>query len=241
MNLPKKINSSFIKDAIVEIKYSSKLPFEVLVGYFFQSIDDTFNYSNRVINPNVESNFQNINFSVNIQHFFYNDKIKFQLQPYSIVFNCLNGYILWDEYRSQINNVINQITKIEEIDFFNRVGVRYISEFEMVDFKDVLKFSFSFNQPSISSNSFSFKSEFEIDNGFVIFQIHNKLRLIPKTENSELFLSQIDIDVVKQNLNISRLSNNELLELIDDLHLREKTLFFDLLTPDFLKTLNPEY
>jgi uncharacterized protein (TIGR04255 family) len=236
MVLPKKIDSRCVKDAIIEIRYSSKLPFEVLVGYIFKSIDDNFTYSNRPINPQEQLNFQ-----FSIQHLFFNEKIKFQLQPNSIIFNCLNEYVLWDEYLPQIENVINQILKIEEIDSFTRVGVRYISEFEMVDFKDTLNFNFSFNQPSIASNTYSFKSEFEIDKGFVIFQLHNKLRLIQNAENSDVFFSQIDIDVVNQNLSVLRENHIELFRIIDDLHSIEKRLFFDLLKPEFLKSLNPVY
>jgi hypothetical protein len=47
MKLPKKITPDRIKDAIVEVKYSSKYPFEVIVGLIFKALDDSYKYTNR--------------------------------------------------------------------------------------------------------------------------------------------------------------------------------------------------
>jgi uncharacterized protein (TIGR04255 family) len=160
MALPKKIDSRCIKDAIIEVKYTSTLPFEILVGYIFQSLDNSFTYTSRNIPVNDSNNINNLRIQLNNQYLFFNEKIKIQIQPNSIVFNCLNDYVLWDLYLGEIENVLSQILVIKEIISFNRVGVRYISEFENTDFKDNLNFSFSFNQPQVSSQSYSFKSEF---------------------------------------------------------------------------------
>ena len=149
---------------------------------------------------------------------------------------------MWDAYLPQIKNVLEQILVITEIQTFDRVGVRYISEFENVDFKDTLNFNFSFNQPSISSKSFSFKSEFIVyENCQTILQIHNELAVGNLSDGSSQTISQIDIDVIKQNLSIPSNSLDELLQVIDSLHSIEKELFFNLLKAEFLTSLNPIY
>jgi uncharacterized protein (TIGR04255 family) len=242
MALPKKIDSRCIKDAIIEVKYTSKLPFEVMIGYIFMNLDDTFNYTNRNFSPNDIGNKQNIQFNIGNQYLFFNEYIKIQVHPGAIIFNCLKEYVLWDAYLPQIKNVLEQILVITEIQTFDRVGVRYISEFENVDFKDTLNFNFSFNQPSISSKSFSFKSEFIVyENCQTILQIHNELAVGNLSDGSSQTISQIDIDVIKQNLSIPSNSLDELLHVIDSLHSIEKELFFNLLKAEFLTSLNPIY
>ena len=52
MNLPKKIDPDNLKETVVEIKYLSELPFEILVGIFFNAFDKSFNYTNRPLQQN---------------------------------------------------------------------------------------------------------------------------------------------------------------------------------------------
>lgn len=42
---------------------------------------------------------------------FYNDQIKIELQPNSIIFNCLKHYITWDIFKPEITRVFTQLSK----------------------------------------------------------------------------------------------------------------------------------
>lgn len=249
MKIPKKISPDRIKDAIVEIKYTSKIPFEIVVGLFFNSLDDSYNYTNRpMLNPELPVNTQGniplqISFPLTGHSLFYNDKIKIQIQPNSIIFNCLNDYIGWNSYKIEIEKVLEQVSKSSVIEKYVRIGMRYISEYPNIDLQECVKFSFSFGMKNIKSDTYSFHSEFNWDDFRIILNLNNNLLVISsketETPNSITPVSLIDIDVISENLAEENLQS--LLEKIDKVHTKEKEVFFNLLNNNFLSSLNPQY
>lgn len=245
MKIPKKISPDNIKDSVIEIRYTSKIPFEVAIGIFYKSLDDTFTYTNRPIGkqqlPNtIPSNLQKLEIQIGNRPLFYNEKIKIELRPNSIIFNCLDQYISWDIYKPEIENVLSQISKAEIIDNYTRIGLRYISEYSNLDLKNCLKFSFSFNMPDLKSKTYSFHSELEEDNLKIILNLNNNLSLInSKNELGISSVSNVDIDVIMEN--IEEKSLESLLSKIEIVHQKEKEIFFNLLKEEFLESLNPIY
>jgi len=251
MKIPKKISPDSIKDSVVEIRYSSKIPFEVAIGFFYKSLDDTYNYTNRPIGigkqqltNSIPSNLQQIGIQIANRHLFYNEKIKIELLPNSIIFNCLDSYISWDIYQPEIEKTLSQITKAEIIENYTRVGLRYISEYPNLDLKDCLKFSFSFNMPEMKSKTYTFHSEFNQDNLKIILNLNNNIQIINSKSASQNELgissvSNVDIDVIMEN--IEEKSLESLLSKIEIVHQKEKEIFFNLLTDKFLESLNPVY
>lgn len=250
MKIPKKISPDRIKDSIVEIKYNSSFPFEVVIGILYNQFDESYKYSNRppveknqfpseFLQPEVNNQFQ---FVLGNQYLFYNDKVIVELRPNSLIFNCLNGYIGWQDYFLEIKNVIQNIIKTSVIDSFNRVGTRYISHYPDVDFKKCVKFEFSFGLPQVSSNTFAFTSEFIFENLKVILGLrYNNLAIPNDTFNGIKPVSIIDLDVIDDAINLKVTELELLFNKIDFLHTSEKTIFFSLLKEDFVKSLNPIY
>jgi len=249
MNIPKKISPDRIKDAIVEVKYSTNIPFEVVIGMFYKSLDETYYYTNRPLGKQQLTGVLPVNFLEKIEiqignrALFYNDKIKIELQPNSIIFNCLNDYISWDIYKPEIEKVLSQLSNAGVIETYTRVGVRYISEYPNIDLKDCVKFSFSFGMPDIVSDTYTFHSEFKNGGLRIILNLNNKLPIVnsknPSTQLPITQISNIDIDVIMENLAL--VNNKELLESIETTHLKEKEVFFNLLNENFLASLNPVY
>ena len=246
MQLPKKINPDRVKDAIVEVKYYSEIPFEVLVGFIFKSLDDeSFTYLNRppALNiPQVSGKLATL--SLGNQYIFTTEKIKLQLQPNSLIFNILgsSSYIGWQDYFPEIEKVLSQIAGNGIVKYYNRVGVRFISEYPDIDLKDCIKFNFTFGLPKVDSKTYSFKSEFELNQKRVILNLNNRLPILRnKEEPDSNFISRIDIDIVKTEIEVADDKFSELLEVIDSAHEDEKYIFFNILKSEFLKTLNPEY
>jgi uncharacterized protein (TIGR04255 family) len=246
MKLPRKISPDRIKDAIVEIRYLTKIPFEVAVGMFYQSLDESFTYTNRPFNrQNIPASFpvnlpQEITLSLGGQSLFYNDKIKVQLQPNSIIFNCLNEYISWEKYKPEIERVLTQFSMASVIDSYQRIGVRYISEYPNIDLTKCVKFSFSFGMPNVISETYTFHSEFNWESIRVILNLNNKLPILnQRIPGQNTTTSLIDIDAILEN--IDRTDIDGLLEDLDRVHLKQKEIFFNLLNESFLQTLNPEY
>ena len=249
MELPKKINPDSIKEAIIEIKYQSNLPFEVLIGIFFNSLDDSYNYINRPPQPptllqgSLKSPGQELRIRIGNQSVFYNDKISLQLFPNSLVFSCLEHYLGWEGYFSQIRKTLEQLNLSGSITKWMRVGVRYLSEYPNTKLSQCIKFDYTFGIPEVNSSSSAFRSEFIYRGKKVILNLSNMVTLLkqdPSTnKNENIQVSIVDIDVITDKIEI--MTFEHLLKDIEENHSIEKEVYFRLLKEEFLKSLKPEY
>jgi len=244
MKLPKKITPDRIRQAVVEVKYSSHLPFEVLIGIFFNALDDSYIYTNRPQSkpPSITLG-DNVPITLQIgQTLFYNDKISIALLPNAFAFSCLNDYIGWEAYKPEIEKTVTALYKTEVITNFTRIGIRYVSEYPNINLKDCVNFEFTFGMKDVKSDTFTFKTEFNFDIFKVVLNLNNKVPFLEQSDKALSIIptSVIDIDVILDGLIINDL--NELFGKIELGKLKEKEIFFQyLIREDFLKTLKPEY
>jgi uncharacterized protein (TIGR04255 family) len=243
MKIPRKITPDRIRDSIVEVRYNTDIQFEVLIGIFYQAVKPIFNYTNRPLGkqhfPVSSSLPQEITLSFGGLSLFHNDKIKIQLQPNSIIFNCIENYIGWDEYKKEIERTLKIFIEVIGISSYTRIGMRYISEYPNYDLTDCVNFVFTFGLPHLKSDAYSFRSEFKWDIYRIILNLNNKLLVLKEHGKLPTSTSIVDIDVIED------LAGETTFELLmskfDTIHLKEKEVFFSLLKADFLEKLNPEY
>ncbi|WP_323027497.1 TIGR04255 family protein [Gelidibacter japonicus] len=236
MRLPKKISPDSIKDAIVEFKIDYLKPFEVVLGLVLNEAinDQTYKYVNA--SNNVPLEIQEIS---GRRFLFYNENIKFHLTSKAITINCYSAYISWDLYLQEITKVIGLVNKVVSKIKIERIGLRYVSEYENIDLNECLKFNFTFGHPNITSKHYTFNSEFIYKSALIILTLRN-LMPVNATNNSKN-VSYIDIDVIKKDLEIEFSINEKLLVVLEEVHQYEKEIFFNLLKEEFLQTLQPEY
>jgi uncharacterized protein (TIGR04255 family) len=247
MQLPKKITPDSIIDAVVEVKYLSNTPFEVLIGLFFKAFDESYVYTTRPLknhSPGLQVNLMpGLVINMGGQSLLYNERISIKLLPNAFVFSCLDKYIGWKFYKPEIDKALKIIGNTNQVVKWNRVGLRYITEYLKTDLKSCTKFSFSFGFPDVQSISSAFRTEFEYKNAKVILNLNNKIPIVRQQatnrEPEVIPTSIIDVDVIREPLEIEKI--DDLAGIIDQVHEIEKEVFFSLLTDDFLKTLNPEY
>jgi uncharacterized protein (TIGR04255 family) len=246
IELPKIIHPHNLKETVVEIKYDSDLPFEVLVGIFFNAFDESYYYTNRPLKQQKISSpsfIQNgIAIQLGVSSIIYNDIISLLIQPNSFVFNVLENYPGWEIYINEIKKAIVVLTSTDKIKFFTRVGLRYISEYEEKDLNECIKYSFSFGLPDTESETNAFKSQFIYKNKRVILNLNNKLP-VNKSRNPQKIeivkLSTIDIDVLDEKIKTNDIE--QLYYIIEGNHQIEKEIFFSMIKEEFLKSLNPQY
>jgi uncharacterized protein (TIGR04255 family) len=247
MPLPKKITPDSIVDAVVEIKYFSQWPPEVLIGVFCEAFDQSYIYTNRPVKAprpgSQASPFSGIMVNLSGQSLLYNDKISINLQPGAVVFNCLDKYIGWEEYKPEIEKALHVFVKSGHIAKWTRAGLRYITEYVNVDLKAATNFDFTFGFPEVKSISTAFRTEFDYNGDKVILNLSNKVP-VPRPHSGGRAIelvptSIIDVDVIRPLP-----ESNEpamVMGMLEEMHATEKHVFFSLLTETFLNTLNPEY
>lgn len=248
--LPKKISPDRIRDAIVQVFFSTEIPPEPLVGFLFSVLGSRcgLEYSNRPLlhkrpeaPPLLPASFE-VQIPLSPTHVFFNDDIKVHLLENSLVFNCVQGYIGWKNYFLLIGKVLRELSEQGIITSFHRVGIRYTSEFANIDIWEHTKFAFTLYDRQTSFLNGNFNLSWFDEPHRIILNLGSKSEqrsLLNHEVKKIKFLSLIDVDVIHENFEIK--DPKEYLDIIDKAHKKEKEIFFDLLKPEFLKTLKPEY
>jgi len=242
MKIPKRINPDSIKDSIVQILFTPAIAPELFIGTFNQVFSDTFHFQ---VAPPKRREFKTTDteafFVEPVERGYFLDtdnKIKVDLSANAIVFNSFNEYVLWENYFLLIKNTIKRLFESKLISSVNRIGIRYISQFENKKLFDILKVDLNIGEFKTDDFETShIRSEFNDDNCSVILTlINSKLSAQGLTPSSI-----VDIDII-QIFGESGVNDfAEVVKQIDHGHTKQKTTFFTLLKQEFLESLNPEY
>jgi uncharacterized protein (TIGR04255 family) len=235
--LPKKITPERLKDTIVEVRYSASAPFDILFGQMYLAIKDSFsrtpNDSRPALLPLDFSNFFKLEIAA-ANNVFENDIIRLQLFDGRFVFNTNGAYQGWAVYFAEIKKIIKKLGEKGFLPNINWVGLRYVSEFEDVKIFENLKWKFDFSWKNAQSINTTFKTEWLDESDKMIVNLVNNAQ---RDQNKHFSL--VDLDV---NHAFSEAINYQtVLKKIEKLHQKEKKLFFGLMKPDFLQSLNPTF
>lgn len=243
MNVPKKINPDNLKDSIVQILFNSEIHSAIFLGAFNQLFSDNFTFI--VTQPKRKEIKLPDNEGIllePIENGFFLDKsekIKIDVSSNAIVFNSYKEYVLWDNYYPVIKNTIEKLFSNNMIKEVTRIGIRYISQFQDIDLIDSLNINFSIQGLNNNYESTQIRTEYLENEYKIILTLINKINQLQKEVSLNSKVSIIDIDVIQitKTLNNSKLT----LDAIINGHDKQKLIFFSLLKPNFLESLNPEY
>ncbi len=238
MNLPKEISPNPLLSSVVEFRFISNLKTEELIGKFFPILGNDFPLVSYTDLPRNIKN-SDVQFKYLPDFVFSNSEYSISIGSNIISFENLNTYHFWPAYSDLIKSILDKIIDSKIIEKIERIGVRYISLFEpKYKIKDIM-----------SINDFLNYNDFVQTNNFIQTELlKNDVRLVLRVaENGNVNIGTkqskglfIDIDA-SQVSNLPDQLNKEIYNILDILHLEEKSLFFELLETNFLKSLNPIY
>lgn len=233
--IPKRISPCPITEAVVELRFESKLPPEVIPGIAFSSLNKLFPKIEALpimqLPPVIRDRDPNLKFSP--QHKLSNNDFIVQIGPRCLSVVCPKEYKGWTIYFEQIDRVFDALKALNIVDRPSRVGVRYISFFENTDIFQNLKLSLSLAGNSLIGSQNIVRSEFDHANFKCVIQLANATTLNNKNKGST-----VDIDIITDK-NTTILTDFK--GIVNAAHELEKKLFFSILKPDFLNKFNPEY
>lgn len=247
MQLPKKINPDNLIETIVEIRMNPKCPPELWAGMISANIQ-TLGYKyvpspqlsvrldkNGKMAVSLEKGKENTTYGV-----FIKEHIRFVMQGDSLSFNCNMGhYVGWNVYQKEIGNVIKALQNCGIAQDFNRVQIRYISEYRDIDIIDYIKGTINIGGDAVGLfRSQEIKLNRTDGNMKVFVSIINKAKR--KSVNGEEHESSLfDVNIYE---NFKESSSVEfIIGALNRIHKIEKETFFGLLTDKFIESLNPEY
>lgn len=235
-----KITPDYLRDTIVELRYQGALPFSLLRGIFYQELIEDYRLLSNLqpigaiqLGPQQQVQFSNTDVLD-----FASEDIKFQLADGRIVFNSLSDYPGWKQYFPKIKAVLSRLIATGQILHFQRLGIRYISEFPDMEILPKVKVRLKADFTDAEPFNTTIRSEYQIEGHRAVVNIANKVKKQTPEEQEGIF-SILDIDVIGQPS--SDIQTDGLYAEIDHLHTIEKQIFQNLLEPSFLQELNAEY
>jgi len=241
MSIPKKLKKTTILESIVEFRYKNKIEIEE-VFFIVRSIleENGFTYEKQQIMDlpvAIRENDPKLKYAPNYS--FKKDSNIVHISPYMISFNIKGFYSSWTNFLNFIISLFSELNNLTSKWDLERTSMRYIDFFENTNIFDNI--NISINVPSnlcadndIEEKSKNFISEFKCSEDISIrMQIVNNLEI--KSIESIKKGSIIDMDVFSINL------EKPYKDTLEELHNITKNSFFNILTKEFIETLDPEY
>ncbi len=239
MKTPKKLTPDPLVDSIVEVRVRSSQSFisfvstlsSLLVGKF-----ELFEHSST--EPSITVTPQENGFLINNDSrlpFLVNNDAKVQIAENKLTFNCNGRYIGWQKLSSLIYEVLEIAFSNGMISEVNRVGIRFINQFEDINIFSFLDKKVFYRGSNTHPLDFSY--QYIDENGQrVIIKLNGNIIDVKNGIN----ISVVDIGAVREDVSAVNLESTK--DIVEALHRTEKETFFGLIKEDFIKEhFNPTY
>jgi len=238
--LPIKISPCPILEAIVELRFDSEFEAGAVFGVIYQKVKDEYSHIDKLPILQLPENMRLSD--LNLLHLPWykltKDNISLNIGPKIFSVSCAKEYIGWEQFALIVKEGFNIVLETGIVKNLTRLGMRYINFFEANIFDNTIV-QISKNGESFPSIEKLLKVKVPYDQGCSTLLITNNAQIIDKETKEPKTGSIIDIDVVfEKGLEMFQGNMHDILE---ETHKEEKKRFFDLLKPEYLTTLNPEY
>lgn len=253
MQLPVQIDHR-LKDTIISIQFTPLVPSETVVGYVHHLLKGQLKSL-----PTEQSSwlrFEPTNLTIESRPsvFFltHDGGFRIDVDGNSITFNSAGIYPGWSAFRDVFQQCVKPLFDNSIIGPLQRLGIRYINRFDQVRIFDHISVSVQIGGSLPSTHRQQVRAEFEQGGFWVVLTLVNGYPVEPTlskatTSGAELFerpekvFSLIDVDVIQLFDTNQPNSYENLLSQLEAAHTEEKAIFFSLLKPEFLQSLNPVY
>lgn len=238
--LPSRIEKCPLIDALIEFRFEADIAKSAVFGVIYNLIRN--DYRGNVINLpilQIPEQIREVDPNLKFKPLYRIEGEKFIIQiGYDVLsISSKMPYVGWPEFSQHSLSIINKIIQEGIIKRVLRIGHRYINFFRG-DITDGLTMSFSMTEKYVSENLL-IRTDVRDGNFMNTLQFANNANYRPNPNTSEIVGSLIDIDTSREYSDNYFIENRE--QEINMAHECEKKLFFSLLKPTFLETLNPTF
>lgn len=238
--LPSRIEKCPLIDALIEFRFEAAIAKSAVFGVIYNLIRN--DYRGNVINLpilQIPEQIREVDPNLKFKPLYRIEGDKFIIQiGYDVLsISSKMPYVGWPEFSQHSLSLINKIIQEGIIKRVSRLGHRYINFFRG-DITNSLTMSFSMTEKYVSENLL-IRTDVRDGNFMNTLQFANNANYRPNPSTSEIVGSLIDIDTSREYSDNFFIENRE--QEINMAHECEKKLFFSLLKPTFLETLNPTF
>jgi uncharacterized protein (TIGR04255 family) len=235
--LPKRVRNCPILEAVLEVRFETGFDNDAIYGAVYSVVKSDWAKGDKLpiteIPHFIRESDPALKFSPHYR--LKKDNLLLQIGPAVISLVSKSPYVGSDILFQEFDTVLDKLSTTDIFQRFIRVGVRYIDFFDNNIF-DGLNCSFSLCEIPTHPQRTLIRTVIEGEDGFdLTLQLAG--RVITETSNQTGFVFDIDTACELQNST----SIDEVKQLLKSGHTQQKQLFFSLLKPEILATMEPEY
>jgi uncharacterized protein (TIGR04255 family) len=237
MKPPKSISPCPIREAVAEVRFEPNVPADAVFGIVYQALKREFPKANPLPILALPTNFRNTDKDLAFQPHYRleNETAVVLIGPKVIVVGMRGDYPGWAAHSQRIKGTLSEFHRTGILARTLRFGLRYISFFAFDIYPNLL-LRITVDETSLDGEETLFKTVLTRKGCKTLLQVGKGLSLVNKPSESG---SVIDIDSFVTEIGGEFIPALD--HFLEQAHHAEKELFFSLLRPDFLKTLNPIY
>jgi uncharacterized protein (TIGR04255 family) len=238
--LPRKIDPCPILEAVMELRFVPKRPYDHFPGLFHDKLKKKYSQELDLGVAQIPQivRDQNPLLAEAAYRRYVGAKFSVQVGPRMVgLVTQRDRYPGWDEFWTEMSEVLDAVRRMSIVSETVRIGLRYINFFPFNVF-DKLVLAVNIAGTPLLNPETGFNTVFTNDGFKHLVQINNS-SLIPAMNNTSSFGSILDIDTTS-TIPIKNVFS-EAKSLFSRAHASEKAVFFGLLKPDYLETLKPIY
>lgn len=242
IKLPTRLNLCPIIESVFEIRFDSALDANIIFALIYGKLKDDFPTVEPLPLSELPASMRDADPNLKYQpayklHYKDDENVVLQICAKALGFSFTPNYCGWNEFSSFVVRYLNKIKEIGVINNVIRIGFRVINfiEGDVFDGRKV-NLKISLKETEIPYKETSIKTVFSDGDCYSTIMIFNEAQL--NNVNPVKKGSVIDIDTFSVNCKHFFEDSHTFLE---EVHSAEKKVFFDLLTKDYLNSMQPEY
>lgn len=240
MSLPVRISPCPIVEAVADIRFEPTVPPDAVFGQLYKAFSAKFGNLNHLAAKNVPEAMRQANplFRYQPHYRLDGENVAVLIGPEVFAVGTLGpSYPGWSALSEAFRDTFVLLLNTNVVKTVHRLGLRYINFFDR-DILQELTLSFVIDHKKVSGESTFFRTVLPKQGCKLLLQVGKDVTLPNKPE---ILGTLIDIDAYQEFPVMGLDFNGSIVAFLETAHTNEKALFFSLLRPEFLKTLNPVY
>jgi len=236
--LPRSISPCPIVDAVADVWFESDLPGEAVFGVIYQALKKEFPNASALPGAMMPAQLKQINPALAHQASYRleGEKLAVLIGPNNIAVGLRGQYPGWPALKRGLLETLTRVFDLNFIIGVQRFGLRYINFFPY-DVLPSLTLSLCLSKDVLLGRETFIKTVLKESGVDTILQI-SQLATFQNLPGQ--IGSSIDLDAFQINPKTNDVAAAALSDFLEIAHTSLKSLFFRLLKPEFLATLNPQ-
>ena len=241
MRIPRRLTRNPIVDAIAEVRFSSNIPNDAIIGLVYTTVQDTFGKPEDLPILQIPAALREKDPNLRYQacYRFTKPGNVLLIGPHNVALSTY-PYSDWGAASPLLNQILSHLHRVGLFERIERIGLRYVNFFENLNVLDHSTLMLKVRDVSIAKESITLRTETQSKGFIIITQIANRAtaQVSGQSKNGSI----LDLDVVKDHLELKREAVPELLiDLFKGANEIAHSAFFNLLDENFVATFGPEY